>query len=146
MKTMHFLARGIIQSQGHVLFAKTTGSDYWFLPGGHIEFGESARTAVLREIQEELGLKGLATSFVGAIEHSWPESKKDNHEINLLFNVEIANCISEQAPVSNEAHLRFEWLKVANLNEFSIEPKPIKDFLQSMNIEQHAMWGSTIES
>lgn len=39
-----------------VLLAQAIGEKNTFLPGGHIEFGESAKDALVREIEEELGL------------------------------------------------------------------------------------------
>ncbi len=37
---------------------------YWSLPGGHIDFGESAKEAVVREVQEETGLN-FKPEFLG---------------------------------------------------------------------------------
>ncbi len=50
--------RGIIEHHGKYLFVKhAPASDYWALPGGHVEPGESVITAMEREIIEELGVK-----------------------------------------------------------------------------------------
>lgn len=37
---------------------------YWSLPGGHIEPGERARDAALREVREETGVEAEITAFV----------------------------------------------------------------------------------
>ena len=52
----HHLARGIVLRDGKVLLARAIGHQNTFLPGGHIEFGESAKDALKREVFEELGL------------------------------------------------------------------------------------------
>ena len=81
----HYLARGVIITDGKVLLAHQVGADNTFLPGGHIESRERADAALAREIYEEIGLKATVKRFVGAIEHAWPEGSMENHELNLVF-------------------------------------------------------------
>ena len=49
----------MISRQNRILLLKKLrdGSDYWILPKGHIEEGETAEIAALREIREETGLE-----------------------------------------------------------------------------------------
>jgi 8-oxo-dGTP diphosphatase len=97
MTTFHYLVRGIHIADDSVLLAKEIGSANTFLPGGHIEFGEKAETALQREILEELGKDSVVGSFIGAIEHMWPDTVMDNHELNLVFGIQVKN-ISEGRP------------------------------------------------
>jgi 8-oxo-dGTP pyrophosphatase MutT (NUDIX family) len=48
----------IVIRSGHVLLTRNVSEDYWFTPGGRVEIGESAQTAIEREITEELGVNG----------------------------------------------------------------------------------------
>src|SRR5262249_10856561 len=50
----------VIFRDGKVLLlrrAKSRGHGFWSLPGGRVEFGESLHTALIREVDEEAGLK-----------------------------------------------------------------------------------------
>lgn len=53
------VAAGVIfrDDHGRVLLVKPTYKDGWDVPGGYVEPGESPRTAAIREVREELGIK-----------------------------------------------------------------------------------------
>jgi ADP-ribose pyrophosphatase YjhB (NUDIX family) len=46
----------VINSKNQVLLVKHTYQPHWYLPGGGVKIGESVKTAVLRELREEVGL------------------------------------------------------------------------------------------
>ncbi|GLY03142.1 NUDIX hydrolase [Actinoplanes sp. NBRC 101535] len=46
----------LCDDRGRVLLVEPTYKDYWEVPGGTVEADESPRAAVVREIDEELGL------------------------------------------------------------------------------------------
>ena len=52
-------ACAVIEKDNQVLIVKRNHepfNGYWTLPGGHIDFGETAEQAVIREVKEETGL------------------------------------------------------------------------------------------
>ncbi len=52
-------AAAIIERNGKILLALRNTEPfkgYWAIPGGHIDFGETAEQAVIREVKEETGL------------------------------------------------------------------------------------------
>ena len=46
----------MILHNGKILAMRDTRSPYYYLPGGRVSIGETAENAVLREVQEELGI------------------------------------------------------------------------------------------
>ena len=138
----HYLARGIIFADGKFLLAHQIGADNTFLPGGHIEFGESAELALAREIAEEIGGKALVKRFLGAVEWVWSENGQDNHEINLLFEVVVDGLDAGAPPRSMEPHLEFIWSKPGELRERNLLPPPMIDCLEKWENGYHAYWGT----
>ena len=102
-KEIEILARAIIQTEGKILVCKRIGKEYYFFPGGHVEFRESAKEALVREIKEELGLTVKKCSFIGSSEHIFIQESEECHEINLAFEVKV-NKLKIR---SRENHIEF---------------------------------------
>ena len=48
----------IINDEGKVLIVKETGRDWWDIPGGGLDHGESVKAALIRELHEVVGFSG----------------------------------------------------------------------------------------
>ena len=48
----------ILNNAGEILFVKESGRDWWDLPGGGMDHGEDMKTAIAREMKEEVNLTG----------------------------------------------------------------------------------------
>jgi ADP-ribose pyrophosphatase YjhB (NUDIX family) len=46
-----------LDTEGRILLVRPIYKDYWDIPGGYVEPGESPRAACVRELREELGLE-----------------------------------------------------------------------------------------
>ncbi len=141
----HLLARGIMFSNHKVLLAQHKGADNIFLPGGHIRLGEKAEAALIREIEEEIGQKAIVKQFIGAVETTWADDGKDNHEIDLLFEVDIPTIDSSESPSSREAQLEFMWIEPVELTSHNLLPKPMVECLLNWQRGYHGYWGSSID-
>ena len=63
------IARGICVQMGRVLLCRAKGGHSTYLPGGHIEFGEKGREALVREMREEMNVAATAGALVGVVEN-----------------------------------------------------------------------------
>ena len=50
-----FRVCGVLEHNNKYLLVKMNENNFYCLPGGHVELGEDTDTAVVREMQEELG-------------------------------------------------------------------------------------------
>lgn len=68
---IHVLSRAMIIDQRHILLCKTLDLPviFYFLPGGHVEHGESVETSLLRELMEETGAQYKIKRFLGCLEY-----------------------------------------------------------------------------
>jgi len=125
---IEIISRAVIITGTQILCVHRKGKDNIFLPGGHIENGETAPQALKREIKEELGLEADTGGFLGVIEHAYGTGEDTVREINLVFTVENSSLKSEKRLPSSEHHLEFMWvactekdLKVRNLQPWVLQ-------------------------
>ena len=128
-KKVEIIARGSCVMEGKVLLCHTKGAENMYLPGGHVEFAESARTALEREISEEMDRKALAGRFLGVCEHTFLQKGKSHCEVNLVFEMEVAGADPKITPASMEDYIEFLWVPVDELRDAILEPDPLCDLL-----------------
>ncbi len=113
--------------------------DNTFLPGGHLEPGESARACLARELLEETGLVVTVSAYLGMLEHGWQDAEgRANFEINHLFAVSAPDLTRASLVQSREPHLTFEWVAINDLEAHTLEPAPLIGLLQAT--ERRPAW------
>ena len=125
-KEVEVIARGVCVGGGKLLLCRTRGAANTYLPGGHIDFGESAPDSLVREIREEMGLDSEVKRFLGACEHTFIQKGKRHCEINLVFEVKIAGLDSGSDPVSCEDYIEFLWADADDLEGSRLEPASLR--------------------
>jgi 8-oxo-dGTP diphosphatase len=147
MKTQfHYRVRAIIHDDNYILLARGKDSNNTFLPGGHIELGEKAEDALIREIKEELGVDSTIQSFMGAVENSWLKYNEWHHEINLIFRLNIPGLQKINNPVSLEDHIKFLWSDADNIEKNDILPRSLIALIKSWQSGNTTpWWGSNFD-
>lgn len=119
------IARGVCVRAGRLLLCRARGSKTSYLPGGHIEFGETGREALVREMKEEAGIDARAGRFMGAVENSFTQNGKPHAEINLVYALEIDD--GDAADVrSREPWIEFEWAPLDGLAGAGLLPEAFR--------------------
>lgn len=135
-KKVEVLVRAIIQIKGKILVCKKLRSKYFFFPGGHLEFGENTKRALIREIKEELGITIKKHFFIGGSEHIFVEDGKKRQEINLVFRVPIKKITIR----SREGHLRFFLINKAQLAKEKILPIVLRSAIVKWLKDKKPFW------
>ena len=115
---IRILSRALITCDAALLLAHVTNKDFYFLPGGHVEAGESTRLAIMRELKEEVDITGgfpNDPTYAGLLEHFWMDQTKSVHEFNHLWFIPLRQFSSPPVPKSRESHLSFSWILISPL-------------------------------
>ncbi len=86
----------IIFAAGRVLLALRRNIDWWNLPGGGMELGETVDEAMRREVREETGLEIEVERLVGVY------SKPQKQEVVLTFLCRVVGGVLRETEESRE--------------------------------------------
>jgi 8-oxo-dGTP pyrophosphatase MutT (NUDIX family) len=100
----------------------TTGRTFARPPGGGIDPGELAADAVVRELQEELGVDAAAPRLLGVLEHRFAFGGRAGHEHVFVFAVEMPADAS--LPSTTDAGHPVWWLPAARFTAAELDLVP----------------------
>ncbi len=90
MGTPKIIVAVLVEDNGKLLLAKEKledGKEYWLVPGGKLEFGETLEQGALREIKEEIGFDVEITKLIDF--HEAIHTKHDYHTIIFFYLAKI---------------------------------------------------------
>lgn len=157
MPHIEIISRVLIVERGCVLLCRHAKRGYTYLPGGHVEFGESASEAGARESMEEAGLKVKMGSCVLVEEHSFVQKGKRRHEVNFVFVAKRAktprrakrgdrNAMPE-AIASLEDEIEFVWWPMSSLIKADLKPASMVKVIQKLVKQKSSIvWRSVMDA
>jgi len=136
-KRFNYRAIGVIIHDDKVLTCRAEQDDFWALPGGRVEFGESSPETLVRELKEELGVDAHVERLLWVGECFFDFAGKSYHELGLYHLVELAEASpiygrAEFRGVGEESYLIFRWCPLEDIEEVVIEPRFLKGALRGL--------------
>ncbi|MCX6096712.1 MAG: NUDIX domain-containing protein [Candidatus Bipolaricaulota bacterium] len=123
-RAIEVLARGVQVQDDRILLCRSLTQGHLYLPGGHVESGESIREALEREIEEELGAEVEVGPFLGLLEYSFHDGKEKHAELSVLFAIRGVGALR-----SREREIEFVWQRLSELNSLPLLPEPLVELL-----------------
>ncbi len=123
----------IVEVGYKILLIKRKNAPYkgkWALPGGFIEYGESAEDAVKREVSEEANLKIEISDIIGV--YSDPDRDPRGHVISICFR---AKGQGKEKSGSDAMDARLFNLEEALKEDLAFDHKKIlRDYMGCINV------------
>ena len=108
----------ITNDNGKVLILKRAntiqGDGKWCLPGGNIEYGQTAKEAMEREIRQETSLICKEIDFLFYLENL-PSEESNLHYVNLIYE-----CVTAGKLFLNNESSDFAWIGPEDLENYEI--------------------------
>lgn len=81
----------IVNEQDQVLIVREHGHDWWDLPGGGVDHGESIKEALTRELAEEVSFEGEFSQEVLVVEDPSYSINHKVYQIRVTFLIKTDN-------------------------------------------------------
>jgi ADP-ribose pyrophosphatase YjhB (NUDIX family) len=137
-KQVRIRVAAIIVQDQTVLMVKHAkdGREYWMLPGGGVDFGESLSEALVRELKEEVCIDVKPRELVLANDSIPPD--KHRHIINLYF---LADLVGGTAALGEDPRIvEVAYIPLRDLNSVTMFPDIGPELLRLLqNDETHPM-------
>lgn len=139
--TIEVIARGVWWWRDQLLVCRNLKHGYSYLPGGHVEFGESCADALRREFQEEAGIVPEVGAMLAVIELRFNQRGRERHEVSTVFHVKHGPIDDAQPPSirSLESKIAFDWVPTLSLAQERFEPSVILPWLQQRHLPSAPM-------
>jgi len=96
------------------------GQEYYLLPGGGQNSGESMTRALEREWQEELNVEIITGNYLFSGESIPPLNSNKRHVLQVVFEVNKVNGNILLSP--DNTLIDFEWIPLAEINSIKLYP------------------------
>jgi len=132
---------GILIHDEKLLLQKPRNDDGYAIPGGHIAFGETSETTVMREFTEEIGADIKVERLVLVGENFFPWDDRLCQQICLYYTVSL--CDKTQIPLegtfravdvilNERIDLDFTWMPLSQLTKIKLYPLNLIEHLLSL--------------
>ncbi|AZJ20876.1 DNA mismatch repair protein MutT [Bacillus wiedmannii bv. thuringiensis] len=132
MKSPRLRAEVMILNENHsnVLVQCDLRETFYRFPGGYIEFGETAKEAIVRELIEEYNLKIDVQELAVVNEHIFEWDNEKGHHCTLIHR-----GIVKDRGINEIRHKEYEdiiliWKNINELKERSTYPEGIVSYLE----------------
>lgn len=122
--------------RGRVLLSRGPGDDFWALPGGRVERGESTTEALAREVHEELGVRVAPGRLLWVAESFFRYRDERYHEVGFYYEADLAAARQHEEPWERAdetgVRLAWRWLPVAEAPRTDIRPAFLRNGLGAL--------------
>ncbi len=128
---------GIVENNGKYLLVDMGVGNYWCAPGGHVEWFENSEKAVVREVEEETGMKVEVSNLFLVHENFYYNVKNTKfHEIAFYYLLRvkkgakiIGSQVIEEFDKGKKDVLKFKWFSKKEIENIELKPAILKEFI-----------------
>ncbi len=125
----NYRVAAVILRGDEVLLQVIGDQPYWCLPGGRVDFGESAEEAMRREILEELGVEPRIERPLWVVENLYRQDGTRYHEASIYYLAALPRDCPETAATSpwktvelDGIPLLNQWHRIDTLESVNLVP------------------------
>ncbi|MBU5218446.1 NUDIX domain-containing protein [Bacillus albus] len=121
------------EDRSKVLVQCDLSETFYRFPGGSIEFGETAKEVIIRELMEEYDLKIDVQGLALVNEHIFEWNNEKGHHCTLIHWGTVQERITNEIRHKEYEDIKLTWKSINELMEKPTYPKGILSYLEEDN-------------
>ena len=131
-------AAAVLVKGNRILVQREKDGDEYALPGGHIKLGETLEEGLVRETEEEMGVRVKCERLLWSEESFWEWNGKQTHELNFYFLVEPCGELDipengEFVSQKDNCNVVLGWMPIEALERLTIYPEFLKAEIETLD-------------
>lgn len=126
---------GILMKDGKLLVQKAVDKNEYAILGGHLQFGETTKQALVREYLEETGVNIVCRRLLWIEECFWSWNGADAHNICFYYLIDACEELALPdgfSPLYDNSSVVYGWLPVDELVSINIYPRFLKEEIHDL--------------
>ena len=134
--TFRYRVGGIVIHENRLLVERNVAGSFCFVPGGRVEYGETAPAALQREAREELGEPVRVARLLAAADNLFALDGRRYQEISLYFLMQLdaTSRLGAHDGIfeGTEPDSRFEWIPVDAVERAHLMPPFLHELVRDL--------------
>ncbi len=131
-KYQKIVVTGLLEKEGEILILKRSSKEeflpnYWELPSGKVEFGETVEQALKREFKEETNLDIKINRPYKIF--SYLSDNNNRHTIEIVFHV---TCENIKELIISKDHEEYTWIKKEDIKKYKISREIASSIIEGL--------------
>lgn len=134
----NYRVAAVFMNKNKVLLQKCAKDSYYSLIGGRVKYNETTKQAIIREINEEVGINILEKDLIliNVAENFFTYNDKKIHELLFIYkiidNKELNN--KDDIKTIDKVDVINKWFSLTEISRMDVRPKIFIDSLNSNSI------------
>ena len=141
-KRFNCRVNGICIKDNKIFLSKLKNDKYWTFVGGKVTFGESTDCAILREYEEEVGVRLQIDKMIALIENFFDLQDYSWHQYIFFYLLRDDNNALEffegEREIEDNKDAIYRWFDLTEISDVPIKPDCSREILRSISSQiQH---------
>ncbi|MBQ2729426.1 MAG: NUDIX domain-containing protein [Clostridia bacterium] len=136
-KRFNCRVNGICIKDNKIFLSKLKSDDYWTFVGGKVAFGESTDSAILREYEEEVGVRLQIDKMIALIENFFDLKGYSWHQYIFFYLLRDDNNALEffegEREIEDNKDAIYRWFDLTEISDVPIKPNCSREILRNIS-------------
>lgn len=136
-KCFNCRVNGICIKDNKILLSKLKKDKYWTFIGGKVVFGESTDCAILREYEEEVGVRLQIDRMIAIIENFFDLQGDSWHQYIFFYQLRDDNNVLEifegEREIEDNKEAIYRWFDLAEIDNVTLKPDCSREILMNIS-------------